>query len=66
MTAQVHTGLRVGLERVRRSLANVARDIAQGFFDITHNSFAMLGLAVAFVVILLTARPTCARPLKPD
>lgn len=57
MTAQVHTGWKAGLHRVRRSLANVADDIAQGFFDITHNSFAMLGLAVACVVIALTARP---------
>jgi hypothetical protein len=57
MTTQVHSSLKAGLHRVRRSLANVASDIAQGFFDITHNSFAMLGLAVAFVVIALTARP---------
>ena len=57
MTAQVPTGWRAGLQRVRRSLGHVAEDIAQGFFDITHNSFAMLGLAVAFVVITLTARP---------
>ena len=57
MTAQVPTGWKAGLKRVRRSLGHVADDIAQGFFDITHNSFAMLGLAVAFVVITLTARP---------
>ena len=57
MSAQASLGLKAGLQRVRRSLANVANDIAQGFFDITHNSFAMLGLAVAFVVIMLTARP---------
>jgi hypothetical protein len=57
MTALIPPGLRAGLHRVRRSVANVANDIAQGFFDITHNSFAMLGLAVAFVVITLTARP---------
>ncbi len=57
MTAQIHTGLKAGLHRVRRSLANVANDIAQGFFEITHNSFAMLGLAVAFLAIMLTARP---------
>ncbi len=57
MTAQASSGLKAGLQRVRRSLTNVADDIAQGFFDITHNSFAMLGLAVAFVVITLTARP---------
>ncbi len=57
MTAQIHPGLQAGLQRVRRSLSHVAQDIGQGFFDITHNSFAMLGLAVAFVVITLTARP---------
>ena len=45
------------LQRIRRSLGHMGNDIAQGFFDITHNSFAMLGLAVAFVVITLTARP---------
>ena len=39
------------------SLANIADDIAQGFFEITHNSFALVGLAVVFAVITLTARP---------
>ncbi len=39
------------------SLASIADDIAQGFFEITHNSFALLGLAVVFAVITLTARP---------
>ncbi len=56
MTAHVQTGL-VWLHRVRRSLAHVADDIAQGFFEITHNGFAMLGLVVVFVAITLTARP---------
>jgi hypothetical protein len=42
---------------VGSSLANIADDIAQGFFEITHNSFALLGLAVVFAVITLTARP---------
>jgi len=32
-------------------------DIAQGFFDVSHNGFAVLGVVVAFVVITLTARP---------
>jgi hypothetical protein len=32
-------------------------DIAQGFFEITHNGFALLGLAVMFAAITLTARP---------
>lgn len=39
------------------SLANIAEDIAHGFFEITHNSFALLGLAVVFAIITLTARP---------
>ena len=29
----------------------------EGFLEITHNSFALIGLAVAFVVLTLTARP---------
>ena len=57
MTAQVHTGIKAGLHRVRRSLVNVADDIGQGFFDISHSGFAMLGLAVACLVIALAARP---------
>ena len=32
-------------------------DITQGFFEITHNGFALLGLAVMFAVITLTTRP---------
>ena len=41
----------------RSSGANVVSDIAQGFFDITHNSFALLGLGLVFAIITLTARP---------
>ena len=33
------------------------RDVADGLIEITHNGFALLGLAVAFVVILLFSRP---------
>ena len=61
MTALVNSNLRLRLEvhlkNVRSSLANIADDIAQGFFEISHNSFALLGLAVVFGVITLTARP---------
>ena len=32
-------------------------DVTEGFLEITHNSFALIGLAVAFVAIALTARP---------
>ena len=44
-------------QKFTQGLATFARDIAQGFFDITHNGFALLGLAVMFAVITLTARP---------
>ena len=45
------------LKNVRSSLANTADDIAQGFFEITHNGFALLGLGVVFAVVTLIARP---------
>lgn len=32
-------------------------DVTEGFLEITHNSFALLGLAVAFFVLTLAARP---------
>lgn len=61
MTALVNSNLRhrleVHLKSLRSSLANIADDIALGFFEISHNSFALLGLAVVFGVITLTARP---------
>ena len=60
MTATVNSRLRLGLKthlkHVKSSVANIADDIAQGFFEITHNSFALLGLALVFAVITLTAR----------
>ena len=40
-----------------QGLRTVASDIGQGFFEITHNGFALLGLLVAFGVITMTARP---------
>ena len=39
------------------SVRTFAADVTEGFLEITHNSFALLGLAVAFVAITLTARP---------
>ena len=49
--------VRAYLKTVRGSLATIADDIAKGFFEITHNSFALLGLAVVFAVATLIARP---------
>lgn len=49
--------LEAHLKSVRSSVASIADDITQGFFEITHNGFALLGLAVVFAIITLTARP---------
>lgn len=61
MTALVnnHPDVTIGLplQKVRSGLATVADDIAKGFFEVTHNSLALLGMAVVFSVITLLARP---------
>ena len=44
-------------EKFTRGLRVFVSDIAQGFFEITHNGFALLGLAVMFATVTLTARP---------
>jgi len=43
--------------RVTHGLRTFASDVAQGFFEITHNGFALVGLATVFCVVTLTARP---------
>jgi transglycosylase-like protein with SLT domain len=45
------------LGRMGQGLQTFASDIAEGFFEITHNSFALVGLAVVFCVVSLAARP---------
>lgn len=44
-------------EKLNSGLRTIASSIARGFFEITHNSFALVGLAVIFAAITLTARP---------
>ena len=44
-------------EKISQGLRVFASDIAQGFFEITHNGFALLGVAVVFAALTLTARP---------
>ena len=44
-------------KKIILGLRTFATDIAQGFFEITHNGFALVGLAVIFALITLTARP---------
>lgn len=45
------------LGKLARGLRTFASDVAQGFFEITHNGFALLGLAVVFCAVTLLARP---------
>lgn len=40
-----------------KGLRTFASDIVQGFFEITHNGFALLGLAVMFATITLFTQP---------
>lgn len=44
-------------EKFNSGLRSIASGITRGFFEITHNSFALIGLAVIFAAITLTARP---------
>ncbi|MFM2274353.1 MAG: hypothetical protein RL211_225 [Pseudomonadota bacterium] len=44
-------------ERIGKGLRTFASDVAQGFFELTHNSFALVGLAVTFACVTLIARP---------
>ena len=43
--------------RIISGVRTFVSDVTEGFLEITHNSFALIGLAVAFVAIALTARP---------
>ena len=45
------------LEATSRGLRTFASDVADGFFEITHNGFALLGLATVFAALALVARP---------
>ena len=45
------------LGKLAQGTRTFASDVAEGFFEITHNSFALVGLATVFCVITLTARP---------
>ncbi|WP_198972647.1 lytic transglycosylase domain-containing protein [Xylophilus sp. ASV27] len=42
--------------RVASALRTFAADVAEGFFEITHNSFALLGLVLVFAVVTLSVR----------
>src|SRR6476661_500908 len=42
--------------RLARGLRNFTSDIAEGFFEITHNGSAVVGLATVFAVLTLSVR----------
>src|SRR6187402_3214540 len=45
------------LGRLAKGLQTFTSDVAQGFFEITHNGFALVGLATVFAMLMLVARP---------
>ncbi len=45
------------LKRWTQAWRTFASDVAQGFFEITHNGFAMVGVAVVFAVLTLVLLP---------
>ena len=45
------------LKRWTQAWRTFASDVAQGFLEITHNGFALVGLAVVFAVLTLVLRP---------
>jgi len=49
--------MKQALEATARGFRTFLSDVADGFFEITHNSFALVGLAIVFAAITLTARP---------
>lgn len=42
---------------LRQNVSTVARDTANGFFEIFHSGFAMIGLATAIVCVVIFAKP---------
>lgn len=45
------------MRSVGEGLRTIVSDITQGFFEVTHNGFALVGLTVMFTGIALTAQP---------
>jgi hypothetical protein len=45
------------LGKLAQGVRTFVGDVAQGFFEITHNGFAVVGLAVVFSTLTLLARP---------
>ncbi len=45
------------ITKFNQGLRTFAGDVAQGFFEIAHNGFAVMGLVLAFLAITLAAKP---------
>jgi soluble lytic murein transglycosylase-like protein len=45
------------MTRFGQGLRTFASDVGQGFFEIAHNGFAMVGLVLAFIAITMVAKP---------
>ena len=45
------------IARLQLGLRTFAADVAQGFFAISHNGLAVVGLSIFFFVVALTVRP---------
>ena len=45
------------IARIQLGLRTFAADVAQGFFAISHNGLAVVGLSIFFFVVALTVRP---------
>lgn len=49
--------MKLAFEATAKGLRTFVSDVTDGFFEITHNGFALLGLSIVFAVITLMARP---------
>jgi len=49
--------MKQALDATARGLRTFVSDVADGFFEITHNGFALVGLAIVFAALALVARP---------
>lgn len=49
--------MKAALTAAGQGLKTFAGDVIEGFFEITHNGFALIGLALVFAVVALMARP---------
>jgi hypothetical protein len=49
--------MKQAFEATALGLRTFASDVVDGFFEITHNGFALVGLAIVFAALALAARP---------